>query len=293
MKKLIINCDDLGLSEETNLGVIDCLFSHKATSASIIANSIFFDHAIKNIKDKIPNNYFGLHLNLTEGVSITKNCINYLTDEKYNFKNKPSSFFFMNIKRNKMIDDLIYSEFRAQILKVLNLGIKISHFDSHEHIHHSPFIYNILKRLGMEFGINKIRLVNEVFVPRVFFKNFLYKLYSKNYLKFFLLNYCKYKNSNNSIISPNYFYGVLDSGKINMDNFFLYVNKIEDNSTIELCIHPANQFLKLDKYNNNNLFKTFAYSENRFYEKKLLFSNDFQKNLNHHKIELINYSDLI
>jgi chitin disaccharide deacetylase len=292
MKKLIINCDDLGLSEETNLGIIDCLFSNKATSASVIANSFFFDHALKNIKDKIPNNRFGLHLNLTEGISITNNCINHLTDEKYRFNNSPSSFFFKNFQRNKEIDDLIYLEFKAQIMKVLDSGLKISHFDSHEHIHHSPFVFNILKRLGIEFNINKIRLVNEAWIPRIFFKNFTYKLFSKNYLKFFLLNYCKNKNYDNSFESPKYFYGILDSGKINIEHFFLYVSKIEDNSTIELCMHPANKFLKIDKQNNANLFKSFAYSENRFYEKKLLFSNNFEKNLKFHQIELVNNFDL-
>ena len=94
MKKLIISCDDLGASKETNLGIIDCLFNKKASSASIIANGIFFKHAIENIKEKIPDNFFGLHLNLTEGLALNDSSLKFLTDEKFNFNNKPSSFFF-------------------------------------------------------------------------------------------------------------------------------------------------------------------------------------------------------
>ena len=46
------------------------------------------------------------------------------------------------------------------------------------------------------------------------------------------------------------------------------------------------------KVNNKSVYKDFTYSKNRFSEKKLLFSNLFEKNLNDHQIKLINFSDL-
>ena len=307
MKKLIINCDDLGISKETNLGIVDCLFNKKASSSSIIANGEFFNHAVQSIKEKIPDNYFGLHLNLTEGLALNENSLNLLTDSKLNFNRKPSSFFLMSFNRQKGIDDLIYLEFKSQIIKVLNEGIKISHFDSHEHIHHSPFIYKILKKLGNEFGIKKIRLVNETFIVSNFFKNFGYKFYSKNYIKLLLLNFCTKRNNDKFFVFPDYFYGILNSGKIEMNEFFSYLNKIKDNSTVELCIHPANELPQkgnfpllqsenptspLEEHVDKFLYKDFTYSKNRFIEKKLLFSDLFEKNLNDHKIKLINFSDL-
>ncbi len=292
MKRLIINCDDLGISEETNLGIIDCLFNKKASSASIIANGIFFNHAIKNIKNKTPDNFFGLHLNLTEGSALSSDSLELLTDEKFNFNYKPSSFFLMNLHRNKIIDDLIYLEFKAQIIRVLNEGIKISHFDSHEHIHHSPFIYRILKKLGKEFGINKIRLVKESIVLKNLFKDFSNKFVSKNYVKLFLLNFCSKRIQNNFFLSPNYFYGILNSGKIDRDEFFLYLKNIKQDSVTELCIHPANEFVFSETKKNEFSYKKFTYSENRFHEKKLLFSEEFQKNLEDQKVKLINYTNL-
>tara|TARA_A100001011_G_scaffold303371_1_gene317367 strand:+ start:56 stop:937 length:882 start_codon:yes stop_codon:yes gene_type:complete len=292
MKKLIINCDDLGISEETNLGVIDCLTNKKATSASIVSNGTFFNHAIKNIKEKIPKHFFGIHLNLTEGRALNNDSLNFLADEKMNFNNKPSSFFIMNLKRNKTIDNLIYLEFKAQIIKVLEQGINISHFDSHEHIHHSPFIYQILKKLGNEFGIKKIRLVNEAFFTNIFFKNFGYKFFSKNYIKYFLLNFCAKMNQDKFFKCPDYFFGILNSGNINMNEFFLYIKKIKDNSVVELCIHPANKFLGSENYKNDFFYKDFTFNENRFIEKELLFSNLFKKKLDDHKIKLINFTDL-
>jgi chitin disaccharide deacetylase len=293
MIKLIINCDDFGVSEETNLGIIDCLLMKKATSASIIANGEFFDHALKNIKEKAPNNLFGIHLNLTEGTALNSNSIKALTNKDLKFNINASEFFLMNFNRKKeIIDNLIYLEFKAQILKVKKAGIRISHFDSHEHIHHSPFIYRIIKKLGNEFGINKIRLVKESIILRNLFKDFGYKFMSKNYVKLFLLNYFSNRIRDSFFLSPNYFYGILNSGKIEIDEFFLYLSKIKQDNVIELCIHPANEisFPKIEK--NKTIYKKFIYSQNRLYEKKLLFSKEFENNLKDQRIKLIDYSGL-
>ena len=53
---------------------------------------------------------------------------------------------------------------------MLKDGIKLSHFDSHEYIHHSPWIFKIINDLGKEFKINKIRFVNEKIIIRNYFK---------------------------------------------------------------------------------------------------------------------------
>ena len=271
MIKLIINCDDFGISKETNLGIIDCLLKKKATSASIIANGEFFDHALKNIKEKVSNNWFGIHLNLTEGTALNSDSIKALTNKDLKFNIKPSEFFLMNFNRkNEIIDNYIYLEFKAQILKVKKAGIRISHFDSHEHIHHSPFIYRIIKKLGKEFGINKIRLVKESIILKNLFKDFGYKFMSKNYIKLFLLNYCSNIIKDYFFLSPNYFYGILNSGKIEADDFFVYLDKIKQDSVIELCIHPANEisFPKIEK--NKVIYK-------EFFSKSIFVKNSFRK----------------
>ena len=259
-----------------------------------MANGEFFDHALTNIKEKVPDNWFGLHLNLTEGSALNSDSIKILTDKDFKFNKEPSAFFLMNLNREKeIIDNLIYLEFKAQILKVKKAGVRISHFDSHEHIHHSPFIYRIIKKLGKEFGINKIRLVKESIILRNLFKDFGYKFMSKNYVKLFLLNYCSNRIKDGFFLSPNYFYGILNSGKIEIDEFFLYLNKIKQDSVIELCIHPADEISSPKIEKNKFINKKFTYSQNRLYEKKLLFSEEFEKNLKDQKIKLIDYSCLL
>ena len=71
MTKLIISCDDLGISKEINSGIKDCLDSGVATSSSIIANAKFYSHALEEVVAHTPIKFYGLHLNLTEGYALS------------------------------------------------------------------------------------------------------------------------------------------------------------------------------------------------------------------------------
>ena len=51
-------------------------------------------------------------------------------------------------KSNNNLENAVYKELKDQIKKVLSDGIKLSHFDSHEHIHHSPWLFKIITVLG-------------------------------------------------------------------------------------------------------------------------------------------------
>ena len=76
MKRLIISCDDLGITKEINLAIRDCAENGVISSSSIVANGEFYEHALNDIINKIPISFFGLHLNLTEGVAVNKDEMN-------------------------------------------------------------------------------------------------------------------------------------------------------------------------------------------------------------------------
>ena len=285
MRKLIISCDDFGVSKETNVAIIQCLKFKKATSASILSNGDFFFHGAEIIKKNIKNNYFGVHLNLTEGKALTQS--KKLTDKKNIFKHGPEYFFLLQtLNQYKNIENDIYYELKKQILRVKKKGIKISHLDSHQHIHHVPFIFDIIKKLGKEFKIKKIRHIKEKFLLRNFFKNFLYKVLNKNYLKYFLIKI--YENKLDYFKSTNFFYGILNSGKIDINEFFNYIDSLKKNETVELCIHPSHKIKLIKK----QIFENFYKNTNRQYEKNLLFSDDFKRRLIKKKIKLINFNSL-
>ncbi len=292
MKKLIISCDDLGISEEINLSIQKCLDKGVATSSSIIANGKFYNHALENVINKFPNNFYGLHLNLTEGKALNKNNTNIICDKNNEFKIPARKYFLLNFYRsNNNLKNAVYEELKDQIKKVLSDGIKLSHFDSHEHIHHSPWLFKIITVLGKEFKINKIRFVNEKIILKTYFKDMFYKIMSLNYLKHLIINICNTKIKN-SLISPEYFFGILNSGKLKKDELFLYLDKINLNKTIELCVHPANQVIDKIKFQKEVSYNSFYISKNRFYEKDFLLSNEFSNFLKQKNVRLINFSDL-
>ena len=292
MKKLIISCDDLGISEEINLSIQKCLDKGVATSSSIIANGKFYNHALENVINKFPNNFYGLHLNLTEGKALSKNNTNIICDKNNEFKISARKYFLLNFYRsNNNLKNAVYEELKDQIKKVLSDGIKLSHFDSHEHIHHSPWLFKIITVLGKEFKINKIRFVNEKIILKTYFKDMFYKIMSLNYLKHLIINICNTKIKN-SLISPEYFFGILNSGKLKKDELFLYLDKINLNKTIELCVHPANQVIDKIKFQKEVSYNSFYISKNRFYEKDFLLSNEFSNFLKQKNVRLINFSDL-
>ena len=292
MKKLIISCDDLGISEEINLSIRECLNKGVATSSSIIANGNFYNHALENVINNSPNNFYGLHLNLTEGKALSKNNTNIICDKNNEFKISARKYFLLNFYRsNNNLKNAVYEELKDQIKKVLSDGIKLSHFDSHEHIHHSPWLFKIITVLGKEFKINKIRFVNEKIILKTYFKDMFYKIMSLNYLKHLIINICNTKIKN-SLISPEYFFGILNSGKLKKDELFLYLDKINLNKTIELCVHPANQVIDKIKFQKEVSYNSFYISKNRFYEKDFLLSNEFSNFLKQKNVRLINFSDL-
>ena len=292
MKKLIISCDDLGVSRETNLGIKDCLDERVATSSSIIANGEFYEHALNTVVSSTPIKFYGLHLNLTEGKALNNKCVNIICDEDNIFKISAKKYFLLNFgKSNQKFGKTIYNEFKSQIEKVLKDGIKISHFDSHEHIHHSPWIFKIITELGKEFNINKIRFVNEKIILKNYFKNAYYKLKSLNYLKHLVINVCN-KKIKNTFSSPDYFFGILNSGKIEISELLLYLDRMNEEKTIELCIHPANKFTD-QIYNVKNISPVNFYKDkNRLIEKNLILGEELKNFLTHKKINLINFSEI-
>ena len=120
----------------------------------------------------------------------------------------------------------------------------------------------------------------------------MYKLKSLNYLKYLIINFCN-NQINNSLKSPDYFFGILNSGKIQEDEFFYYVQNIEPNKIIEFCVHPSNELENKFTNQKNLNNKNFYLSKNRFYEKNFLFSDSFNQFIKKENIKLVNFSELV
>lgn len=156
MVKLIINADDFGANPEVNLAIERMISGGYISSATIMANGEAFEDTVRIVNANRQVS-FGVHLNLDEYHSLTRPGIfreRGITDNQDIFiKNvilKKKSF-------DRELKKAIYYELHDQVRRVQQAGIPLTHFDSHHHFHTQPLLSDILKQLGHDFSIRKIR----------------------------------------------------------------------------------------------------------------------------------------
>src|SRR5205085_6679043 len=57
--------------------------------------------------------------------------------------------------------DEIERELRAQIELVFKSGLRVTHFNGHQHLHLLPKVFEIVQHLAAEYGVDYIRIVDE------------------------------------------------------------------------------------------------------------------------------------
>jgi predicted glycoside hydrolase/deacetylase ChbG (UPF0249 family) len=57
----------------------------------------------------------------------------------------------------------IYKEWCAQVQKIIEAGVRISHIDSHHHAHTEPSLFFVLKAVQQRFNIRKVRITRNIF----------------------------------------------------------------------------------------------------------------------------------
>lgn len=159
MNKMIINADDFGINESRTRAIYEAYQHGLITDTTIVANGDAFDLALDIINKDIEfSKRIGIHFNLTECAPLTDEMKKYsrFTDNgvfnKFFIKNN-SSFIYLNRHEKEMI----YNELAAQIKKLSDAGIEISHADSHHHVHMGIKLMPIFKRICEDNNIDKLR----------------------------------------------------------------------------------------------------------------------------------------
>ena len=155
--RLIINADDLGYSQHRDAGIFDA-FEHGAISAaSLMVNGPTAVEAVR--KAMAMGLYLGLHLNLTEGPSLTGPCSITTNENEMFYKNE---FWKLIMKDVQKYVEAIDKETRAQIERFRELtGQLPTHIDGHQHVHIIPGIPDILAPIFREYGVKSTRIPDE------------------------------------------------------------------------------------------------------------------------------------
>jgi chitin disaccharide deacetylase len=237
-RRLIVNADDFGISEEVNEAIIRAHKEGIITSASLMVTGKAFDHAVRLAREH-PRLGVGIHLVTVMGQSVLPPSeVSSLVDRQGNFSNNPVKaglkYFFSSRARREL-----RSELAAQFQKFKSTGLPLSHVDGHLHLHVHPVIFNEALELAARYGARGMRVPVE---ERAFALRFDS---SHRALKTFmsiifggLAWYMKRKLYSRGFVVPERVYGTLQSGRIT-ERYLSYVLDNLGAECNEIYCHPA------------------------------------------------------
>ncbi|MDD2501713.1 MAG: hopanoid biosynthesis-associated protein HpnK [Geobacter sp.] len=160
MRELIINADDFGLSSGVNRAVEQAWQQGILTQASLMAGGDAFDEAVV-IAKRNPGLQVGLHLTLVQGKPVLPpEKIPGLVAANGYFPDNPVSVG-MKLFFDPTIRMQLRCEIEAQILKVKETGLPLSHIDGHLNIQMHPTVFTLLTELMPLHGITSFRITKE------------------------------------------------------------------------------------------------------------------------------------
>lgn len=229
-KKLIINADDYGICPEANRAIENLIKAGYLRDVSVLANSLFYDEAVEFLLNCPQQPTVGVHLNVVEGVPLsTTETIKILLGSHNEFAGL-SQILRRWSRAPLRVSKAIEAEWRAQIEVLLKTGLKISHADSHRHIHAFPPFWKILVKLCREYDIPAVRLPRE--------RNAIRSRRLAAFALMWAASISKTFFRRNSLKFNQHFLGFKRAGFYGESEMMFDLQNLHDGVT-ELCVHPS------------------------------------------------------
>lgn len=243
MKNLIVNADDFGRHELINRAVEIAFRTGILKSATIMAGGNFFEDAVK-IAKKNKNLGVGIHFTLANGFPVLppENIPTLVNDDGVFHENY--IIFLKKYLQGKISHDEIKSELAAQLEKVQRAEINLTHFDSHQHLHHIPGIIDIALDLAKNAKIFKMRVSHsKIFDGELdSIGKFIGRLGLGSLAKF-----ATHKAHKKNFATPEHFAGIV-AGESVSENFLENLIENLQEGTTEIMLHPGTDNKILQNY---------------------------------------------
>jgi len=160
--KIIFNADDYGYSRGVNLGIIEACENGPVRSATMMANTPGFAHGA-GLLAHAPHLRIGVHLVLTYGIALGGGY-KTITDADGNFFTKNE------VESRAMAGEIdlneVEREYALQIKKILDAGIRPTHFDGHHHTHILSGIADVTYSFARKYSL-PVRMCNQPNPPDI------------------------------------------------------------------------------------------------------------------------------
>lgn len=273
-----MHADDFGLSERVSDGIV---LAHKEgvlTSTSVIATGKAFVHAME-ICRSLPTIDLGVHLTLVEEQPVLRPSeIQSLVNADGLFFDHATTFIKRYATGNISLAQ-IRQEFEAQIKRVLDWHIPVSHLDTHQHLHGLPAIRHIVDDLARKYAIPAVRypreklrwymLSNIRMLPRT--------------LQLSALNFICWLGKAPALLHTDHFVGFYFGGHLTRNNLRTLIDNLPAYGSCEIMCHPG-----LPDKNGAYGHWNYHWAD----ELDALLDPQLPDLLRQHRINLIGYRDL-
>ena len=294
MPQLIVNADDFGLTPGVNRAIVEAHQRGIVTSATLMANGAAFDDAVRLARAN-PGLDVGCHVVLMDGAAMSDaRDIPSLVDNRESTNAHATMFrasfgsFAVAALRGRLDPQQIEREATAQIRKIQNAGIVLSHIDSHKHAHMLPMVLRPLLRAAKACGIRGIR---NPFVPvrplayaHLFRRPRLWKRYTEVKLLRGWHDAFRRIVADTGMNTPDGSFGVLSTGALDLKLFQAIAGCIPE-GTWEFVCHPGYNDADLDRVRTR-------LRASRMKELEVLTSADARTALESRAIRLMRFSGL-
>lgn len=155
--RLIVNADDLGYSAAINDATFAMMAAGRVTSATVMASGPALDDAVRRLRD-FPRCSFGAHLALTEFAPFTQNRhLAWLCGPDGAFVDRRELLCRWARVWRPGVARALHDELCAQVRHLRQLGVPLSHLDSHHHVHAIPALFPIFKAVQRAEGLRRVR----------------------------------------------------------------------------------------------------------------------------------------
>ena len=151
---VIVHADDFGETSEITQGICLGIEAGVLTSTSIMANMPGTEEGLQRVAVLAARASFGVHLNFCEGRPLTS--ARSLTDPEGRFHSK--RVLFLKSITGQLALPEVEAEVAAQIGRVRDHGVRISHVDGHKHLHQLPVMSTAVANVLPRFSIRRVRI---------------------------------------------------------------------------------------------------------------------------------------
>jgi len=155
--RLIVNADDFGMAPGVNRAILELHAAEVLTSATLMARAAATEEAVK-MALAMPTLGVGCHVVLVDGAPVSDpGRIPSLIDRSTGALYPSLESFLKRLYTARVRGAEIEAEAAAQIALLQSYGLRLTHVDTHKHLHMFPQVLRPVLRAARAAGIRAIR----------------------------------------------------------------------------------------------------------------------------------------